>query len=69
MGNRYALEDNKVGLVKLLIPKVADSSVNGYDVAEFLYGPNVTRPLDGLGSSLAELYEYVTVILHVLVYP
>lgn len=53
---RYALEENKVELVKLLVPKVAHSTVNGYDIADFIYGSNVTRQTDGLGSTLAGLY-------------
>lgn len=51
----WALADNRVDLVKVLVPKVCK---DGGDIADFLYGPNETRPGEGYGTTLAELYEY-----------
>jgi hypothetical protein len=51
----WALTDNRVELVKVLVPKVCEQ---GQDIADFLYGPNETRPGEGYGTTLAELYEY-----------
>lgn len=51
----WALTDNRVELVKVLVPKVCEQ---GHDIADFLYGPNETRPGEGYGTTLAELYEY-----------
>eukprot|EP00040_Diaphanoeca_grandis_P036765 m.236147 g.236147 ORF g.236147 m.236147 type:complete len:1778 (-) comp33676_c0_seq2:70-5403(-) len=56
----WGLAENKVALVKFLIKKLSVPKKDGRrgGIAEFLYGTHASRPGEGYGTSLAELYEY-----------
>eukprot|EP00041_Stephanoeca_diplocostata_P005521 m.63419 g.63419 ORF g.63419 m.63419 type:complete len:1960 (+) comp15835_c0_seq3:250-6129(+) len=59
MALEWALCENNVEQVKALVPKIMESTLT--DMADFLYGLNTTRPNEGYGTTLAELYEFENV--------